>query len=176
MAMNRNAITTAILLFLIFADVSNASLFWKLRYLRINLHQRTTPPPQRCPSPLPSPSLGSGAKKSDSPSKLDPKFLNRTDSVTPLPDDKKDPTLSDKTEKESPAPENEIDSGNNSSLTSNSKNDKTMKDTEEKKKYIYSGKNPKSTEPEKQRRIRIRRRQMGMKVVPSQGLRKRVMA
>ncbi|KAK6279640.1 hypothetical protein POUND7_019907 [Theobroma cacao] len=146
--MDRNAITTAIFLFLVAADVSNASLFWKLRYLADesptkNNTTAATPPSSPSPSPL------SGAKKSDpkpdSPSKLDPNLSNKTDSVTPPPDDKKNPKPLDKPEKVSPPPQKEIDSGNNSSSTSNSQNDKTMEDSE-KKKNIDSGKNRNSTE------------------------------
>ncbi|XP_007033526.2 PREDICTED: uncharacterized protein LOC18602214 [Theobroma cacao] len=146
--MDRNAITTAIFLFLLVADVSNASLFWKLRYLADesptkNNTTAATPPSSPSPSPL------SGAKKSDpkpdSTSKLDPNLSNKTDSVTPPPDDKKNPKPLDKPEKVSPPPQKEIDSGNNSSSTSNSQNDKTMEDSE-KKKNIDSGKNRNSTE------------------------------
>ena len=100
---------------------------------------------------MPSPLSGSGAKKSDpkldSAAKLDPNLLNKRDSVTPPPDVEKVPKPSDKPEKA--PPQKEIDSGNNSSLAANSKNDKTMEDNEEKKNNIDSGKNPNSTETEK---------------------------
>ncbi|XVE80744.1 hypothetical protein DITRI_Ditri15bG0004900 [Diplodiscus trichospermus] len=152
MAMDRRPITTVFLLFLIFADVSTASSFWKLRFLADESPSKNDTTAAKPPSSPPSsPLSGSGAKKSDpkgdSPSKLDPNLLNKTDSVTPPPDDKNDRTPSDKPEKVSPPPQKGIDSGNNS--TSNSKNDKTMKDNEEKKKNIDSGKNSNSTETEK---------------------------
>ncbi|XVF37408.1 hypothetical protein REPUB_Repub20aG0005200 [Reevesia pubescens] len=145
-------ITTAILLFLIVADVSNASSFWKRRYLADESPSKNdtaaaTPPSSSSRSPL----SGSGAKKSAPKSdKLDPNSSNKTDSVTPPPDEKKDPKPLDKPEKVSPTPQKEIDSGKKSSLISNSKNDnKTMEDNEGKTKKIDSGKNLNSTETDK---------------------------
>ncbi|XVF65945.1 hypothetical protein PTKIN_Ptkin09bG0291800 [Pterospermum kingtungense] len=153
--MDRNAIATTILLFLIFADVSIASSFWKLRYLADESPPKNDTAAASPPSsPSPSPLSGSGAKKSDpkpdSPAKLDPNSLNKTDSVTPPPDDQKNPTPSDnKTEKVSPPPQAGIHSGNNSNSTSNAKDDKTIKDNEEKKKNVDGKKSPNSAETEK---------------------------
>ncbi|XWS35413.1 hypothetical protein CRYUN_Cryun21dG0124300 [Craigia yunnanensis] len=101
--MERNAITTAVLLFLIVADVSNASSFWKLRYLADESPTKNDTTAATLPSsPSPNPLSGLGAKKSDSkpdsPAKLDPNLLNKTDSVTPPPDDDKVPKPSDKPE------------------------------------------------------------------------------
>ncbi|XP_022761397.1 uncharacterized protein LOC111307618 [Durio zibethinus] len=150
--MDRNAITTAILLFLIVADVSNAlSSFWKLRYLADesptkNNTAAATPPSSPSPIPLSVSDVNKSDPKPDGSSKLDPNSSNKTDSVIPPPDDKKDPKPSDKPEKVNPSPEKEIGNGNNSSSTSNSTNDKPMEDNKEKKKKIDSGKDPNSTE------------------------------
>ncbi|KAB2008839.1 hypothetical protein ES319_D10G126100v1 [Gossypium barbadense] len=141
--MDRIAIMTAILLFSIVADVSNASSFSKLRFLA------DKSPPKNDTTAATPPSSQLLAKKLDpkpnSQSKSDP---NITHTATQSPVDKKDQKLSDKPGKVIPPPQREIDSEKNSSSTSNSTNFKTVGDNEGKKKNIDSGKKPNITETE----------------------------
>ncbi|KAE8718587.1 Detected protein of unknown function [Hibiscus syriacus] len=167
--MDRYAITTACLLFLIVADVSNASLFWKLRFLADESPTKNdttagAPPISQSPTKKSDP-------KPDTQSKLDPNPLNRTNSANQPPVDKKDPKLSDEPGKVIPPPpqkgidsgtnssstsnhktvednedkKNNASTGNNSSSTSNSTGDKTLEGKEEKKNDTYSAKKPNST-------------------------------
>ncbi|TYI38113.1 hypothetical protein ES332_A02G003500v1 [Gossypium tomentosum] len=146
--MDRNAMTTSILLFLIVTDVSNASSSssLKLRYLanespskNDTVSTSTTPPS----SPLPILLSASGKKKLDP--KLDPNSSNKTDFVMPLLGDKKDPKPLGKPKNVSASPQKEKVSGNNPSLTSNPKSDKTMKENKEKKINVGGGNNLNST-------------------------------
>ncbi|XP_052882076.1 uncharacterized protein LOC108474866 [Gossypium arboreum] len=146
--MDRNAMTTSILLFLIVTDVSNASSSssLKLRYLanespskNDTVSTSTTPPS----SPLPILLSASGKKKLDP--KLDPNSSNKTDFVMPLLGDKKDPKPLGKPKKVSASPQKEKVSGNNPSLTPNPKSDKTMKENKEKKNNVGGGNNLNST-------------------------------
>ncbi|KAK8364763.1 hypothetical protein V6Z12_A02G003600 [Gossypium hirsutum] len=146
--MDRNAMTTSILLFLIVTDVSNASSSssLKLTYLanespskNDTVSTSTTPPS----SPLPILLSASGKKKLDP--KLDPNSSNKTDFVMPLLGDKKDPKPLGKPKNVSASPQKEKVSGNNPSLTSNPKSDKTMKENKEKKNNVGGGSNLNST-------------------------------
>ncbi|MBA0764497.1 hypothetical protein Gotri_013846 [Gossypium trilobum] len=146
--MDRNAMATSILLFLIVTDVSNASSSssLKLRYLanespskNDTVSTSTTPPS----SPLPILISASGKKKLNP--KLDPNSSNKTDFVMPLLGDKKDPKPLGKPKKVSASPQKEKVSGNNPSLTSNPKSDKTMKENKEKKNNVGGGNNLNST-------------------------------
>lgn len=84
---------------------------------------------------------GSGEEKLNP--KLDPNSSEKTDFVMPLLGDKKDPKPWDKPKKVSASPQKQKVSGNNSSLTSNPKSDKTME--ENKEKNVGGGNNLSST-------------------------------
>ncbi|TYI38117.1 hypothetical protein ES332_A02G003500v1 [Gossypium tomentosum] len=118
----------------------------KLRYLanespskNDTVSTSTTPPS----SPLPILLSASGKKKLDP--KLDPNSSNKTDFVMPLLGDKKDPKPLGKPKNVSASPQKEKVSGNNPSLTSNPKSDKTMKENKEKKINVGGGNNLNST-------------------------------
>ncbi|OMP08429.1 hypothetical protein COLO4_06482 [Corchorus olitorius] len=149
--MGRSTITIAIFLIIIFADVSNASSFWKLRYLADESPTKdntTAAAPPNSSAPSASPGEKKLDPKADSPSKVDLNPLNKTDSATPPPEEKKDSKPSAEPEKVSPPPQKETNGGSNSSASSssNSNNDKPMKDTEKKKKNADSGTNTNNTE------------------------------
>ncbi|KAL4273561.1 hypothetical protein GQ457_13G027260 [Hibiscus cannabinus] len=97
-------------------------------------------------TPSPNPLTGSDDQKldpkPDNSTKSDPNLSNKTDSLN-------NPNPLDKPEKVNPSTKKELASGNNSNLTSNPKNDKTVEGNE-KKKNVDSGKNPNSTNTEKE--------------------------
>ncbi|KAE8694997.1 Detected protein of unknown function [Hibiscus syriacus] len=138
--MDRNAITTAILVFLVVADVSDAYPFWKFRFLadESSTKNDTTaamPPSSQSPTKKLDP-------EPDGQSNLDPNPLNKTDSVIQPPVDKKDLKLSDQPGKViPPSPQKGTDSGTNSNSTLNSTNVKPKEDNEEKKNNASSRNN-----------------------------------
>ncbi|KAK8548226.1 hypothetical protein V6N13_054969 [Hibiscus sabdariffa] len=152
--MDRNAITASILLFLMVSGVSNvsSSSFSMIRHLADKSPSKNDTIATAATLP-PNPLTGSDDQKldpkPDNSTKLDPNLSNKTDSLTPYPVDKNNPKPLDKPEKVNPSTKKELASGNNSNLTSNPKNDKTVEGNE-KKKNVDSGKNPISTNTEKE--------------------------
>ncbi|GMI86354.1 hypothetical protein HRI_002304700 [Hibiscus trionum] len=96
-------IATTILLILVVVDVSDASPFWKIRFLA------DESPKKNDTTAATSPSSQSPIKKLDpklnNQSRLDPELLNKTDYVNQPLVDKKDPKLLDKLGKVVPPPQ-----------------------------------------------------------------------